>query len=88
MSEDQLSKWKCSNNLAGSDHLFLLSWTLTLSSLLDNIFGSIYDLAKEANQNLDDFLKSNSGLASPNIIYVDYIDKAVCDVIISRNEIS
>lgn len=85
MADNQLSKWEDNAEMDESEHLFLLSWTLTLS-VLECATGSINELANKANASLPCYLKEHSVLKAPNIVYVDYIDKEVCDVIIALND--
>jgi hypothetical protein len=71
MSADQLTKWKDYGGL-GQGFFFLLSWTLTPSSL-----ATVAQLAAEANGNLPNFLYDQivtQKASKPNIVYIDYVD--------------
>jgi len=78
MRSDQLEKWTKQSSHLGKGGLFLLSWTLT---------GDIVEtLAAEANKHLLEELRTNvPRLGKPNIIYIDFLDKALTSSIIGFN---
>jgi len=81
MKSDQLKKWKKYGGL-GSNYLYLLSWTLTPSSSHFNI-GTMAD---EANANLADVLNEEvPSLGLPNIVYVDFMDENLGQLIARYN---
>jgi 1-phosphatidylinositol phosphodiesterase len=92
MQKDQFEKWK-NNGGQGDTKLFLLSWTLTLDTaeVIGGAFDSKYTnetLAKKANPKLAGMLAegiNTNKYAKPNMVYLDYIDSALCKEIISYN---
>ncbi|HWV33281.1 MAG TPA: hypothetical protein VN038_26665 [Dyadobacter sp.] len=86
MKHDQLAKLDQYGGL-GKDYLFLLSWTLTPDA--GTFFtGSVKELAKEANPELDKVLgerRKQPDKLRPNIVYIDYLDAAIARSIIQCN---
>jgi 1-phosphatidylinositol phosphodiesterase len=82
MKKNQLAKWdKCAK--LGLGRLFLLSWTLTPSSLT-----TVEALAEKANGRLPGVLHDQivtCGWAKPNIVYIDYVNPVTCRSIIQYN---
>lgn len=88
MKKDQLEKWE-KNAGYYNTKLFLLSWTMTLQGI-ENLTGSIEILAKEANGKLESELEkarndTDVQYKMPNIVYIDFVDSALCDVIIKQS---
>ncbi len=88
MKSDQMEKWE--HNAGKADKkLFLLSWTLTLNpdEMFDDPHFSIEKLANEANSNLEQGLSEGVDKEStkPNIVYIDFLEDNICDVIIKYN---
>lgn len=88
MKSDQMEKWD-HNAGHGAEKLFLLSWTLTINpgEILDNPTLSNESLANEANSCLAQGLEEgkDNRYAKPNIVYIDYIEDDLCDIIIKYN---
>ncbi len=86
MYSDQLQKWK--NHVSwGAGHLFLLSWTLT-AQVVSITTKDIAALAQEANRNLSASLRDQIGgskVSKPNIIYLDFINGALCQTVYQYN---
>lgn len=97
MIEDQKQKIQNPENHKGN--LFLLSWTLTQSpaQVVDSYLRkenakSILNLAKEANESLNDCMKEwiEMGIINdnyiPNLIYVDDYQESCLDIVLWLNE--
>ena len=76
MKKDQLEKLKENGGL-DKNAIFLLSWTLTPSSLK-----SVEDLASKANAALPYAMNKDMTNKQPNIIYLDFIDEKITSKII------
>ncbi|MCG8552589.1 MAG: hypothetical protein MI799_19470 [Desulfobacterales bacterium] len=84
MEKDQLEKWRHCAGL-GAGHMFLLSWTLTSTPVIDS---TIKTLADQANAKLPGVLYNQIvvlGAAKPNIVYIDFVNSATTQSIIRYN---
>jgi hypothetical protein len=87
MEEDQLKKWKKYGGFY-KRHLFLLSWTLTPTSLS----GGVESLANKANSHLPAVMLNDIWgkfpdpiKVFPNIVFIDFVDIGINQYIIQYN---
>lgn len=82
MKSDQLHKLKHYGGL-GRNYLFLLSWTLT--GAVGNL--DVQSLTTRCKPNLPDTLKNmrQGEINKPNLVYMDFVDKYLCRIIIDLN---
>lgn len=84
MEKDQLEKWSNCARL-GAGHMFLLSWTLTSTPVIDP---TIKTLADQANAKLPGVLYNQIvvlGASKPNIVYIDFVNSTTTQSIIQYN---
>ncbi|MBB3453128.1 hypothetical protein FHT86_001384 [Rhizobium sp. BK313] len=85
MRNDQFDKWNDNAGL-GRQTLFLLSWTLTPTILIDP---SVWEVAKTANEKLPSALYNriiDQRKPKPNIVYIDYMNEDLALEIIKYNQ--